>query len=163
MRRFWLFWDSVCTVYSESYVNNRKIGKVNRLCKRIEPFPALFWALAGRPGIPKPWYWYGTVRQGSLRFNLTEEALPPTPVLSSCTYSMLWMKPWFRGLKIRIDTPPIYHHCCFGGNVYRYKCVHYCLHGLYPEVEVFDIFNNEKKIVGFCKKVIYHITTFLKQ
>ena len=117
MRRFWLFWDSVCTVYSESYVNNRKIGKVNRLCKRIEPFPALFWALAGRPGIPKPWYWYGTVRQGSLKFNLMEESLPPTLFLSSCTYSMLWMKPWFRGLKIRIDTPPIYHHCCFGGNV----------------------------------------------
>ena len=26
-------------------INNRKIGKVNRLHNRIEPFPALFWAL----------------------------------------------------------------------------------------------------------------------
>ena len=27
------------------YINNRKIGNVNRLHNRIEPFPALFWAL----------------------------------------------------------------------------------------------------------------------
>ena len=26
-------------------INNRKIGKVNRLHTRIEPFPSLFWAL----------------------------------------------------------------------------------------------------------------------
>ena len=42
-----------------------------------------------RPGSPQLWYWHGTVRQGSVRFNLTEEALPPNPFfLSSCTYSM---------------------------------------------------------------------------
>ena len=40
------------------------------------------------PGIPQPWYWHGTIRQGSVRFNWTEEASPPTPFLSSCTFSM---------------------------------------------------------------------------
>ena len=63
------------------------MGKVNRLCDRIEPFPALFWALgialvhaytaiddlARRPGIPQLWYWNGTVWQGSVRLNLTDE------------------------------------------------------------------------------------------
>ena len=44
---------------------------------------------ARRPGIPQPWYWNSTVRQGSVRFNLTEEASPPTLFLSSCTYSMV--------------------------------------------------------------------------
>ena len=79
---------------------------MNRLCNRIKPFPALFWALGGivhtcaftvtaigdpalRPGIPQPWYWHGTVPQGSDRFNLTEEASPPNLFLSSCTYSMV--------------------------------------------------------------------------
>ena len=33
---------------------------------------------AHQPSIPQPWYWHGTVRQGSVRFNLTEEASPPT-------------------------------------------------------------------------------------
>ena len=42
-----------------------------------------------RPGIPQPWYWHGTVPQGSDRFNLTEEASPPNLFLSSCTYSMV--------------------------------------------------------------------------
>ena len=53
--------------------------KVNRLYNRIEPFSALFSALgivfahmpytaigdpARQPGIPQPWYWHDTVRQG---------------------------------------------------------------------------------------------------
>ena len=40
------------------------------------------------PGIPQAWYWHGTVRQGSVRFNLTEEMSPPSLFLSCCTYSM---------------------------------------------------------------------------
>ena len=31
--------------YFMPLINNRKIGKVNHLHNRIEPFPALFWAL----------------------------------------------------------------------------------------------------------------------
>ena len=68
--------------------------KANRLYKRIEPFSALFWAFgivhtiaytaigdpARRPGIPQPLYWHGTVRQGSVRFNLSEEATPSSPL-----------------------------------------------------------------------------------
>ena len=68
--------------------------KANRLYNRIEPFSALFGALgivlahmysaigdpARRPGIPQPWYWHGTVRQGSVRFNLSEEATPSSPL-----------------------------------------------------------------------------------
>ena len=64
--------------------------KVNRLYNRIEPFSALFWALYSRiycdrwparqPGIPQPWYWHGTVRQGSVRVNLSEEATPSSPL-----------------------------------------------------------------------------------
>ena len=30
------------------------------------------------PGITQSWYWHATVRQGSIRFNLTEETSPPT-------------------------------------------------------------------------------------
>ena len=75
--------------------------KVNRLYNRIEPISVLFWALgrhciraytaigdpAHQPGIPQPWYWHGTVRQGSVRFNLSEEVTPSFP--SRCTYSLL--------------------------------------------------------------------------
>ena len=32
---------------------------------------------ARRPGIPQPWYWHGTVRQGSFRFNLTKDESVP--------------------------------------------------------------------------------------
>ena len=90
---------------SQPQINNRKIGKVNRFHNRIEPFPPLFWALgivqylriyctargdpALRPGIPQQWYWQGTVRQGSVRFNLREEESPSTLFLSCCTYSMV--------------------------------------------------------------------------
>ena len=68
--------------------------KASRLYNRIEPFSALFLALgivctraytaigdpARRPGIPRPWYWHGTVRQGSVRFNFSEEATPSSPL-----------------------------------------------------------------------------------
>ena len=33
-------------------------------------------------------YWHGAVWQGSLRFNLMEDVLPPTLFLSCCNYSM---------------------------------------------------------------------------
>ena len=65
--------------------------KANRLYNRIEPFSVLFLALgivlargdpARQPGIPQPWYWHGTVRQGSVRFNLSEEAPPSSPYSS---------------------------------------------------------------------------------
>ena len=61
------------------------MAKANCLYNRIEPFFALFLALgnvlmhnaytaigdpARRLGIPQLWYWHGTVRQGSVRFNL---------------------------------------------------------------------------------------------
>ena len=33
-------------------------------------------------GIPQLWYWHGSVRQGSVRFNLSGDALPPfSPLL----------------------------------------------------------------------------------
>ena len=38
--------------------------------------------------IPQPWYWHGTVWQGSVRFNLTDEASSLFLFLCSCTYSM---------------------------------------------------------------------------
>ena len=34
---------------------------------------------ACRPSIPQQWYWHGTVRQGSVRFNLREEESAPFP------------------------------------------------------------------------------------
>ena len=40
------------------------------------------------PGISQPWYWHNTVRQGSVRFNLTEETSPPYLFPSRCTYSL---------------------------------------------------------------------------
>ena len=68
--------------------------KDNRLYNRIEPFSACpvfgsqhctraYTAIgdpARQPGIPQPWYWHGTVRQGSVRFNLSEEATPSSPL-----------------------------------------------------------------------------------
>ena len=43
---------------------------------------------ACRPCIPQLWYWHGSVRQGSDRFILSEEALSPYLFPSRCTYSM---------------------------------------------------------------------------
>ena len=68
--------------------------KANRLYNRIEPFSVLYWPLgivithtaigdpARQPGIPQPWFLHGTVRQGSVRFNLSEEAPPSSPYSS---------------------------------------------------------------------------------
>ena len=63
-----------------------KIGNGFRLHLRIEPFAVLFWALGivlcaytetvdptCRPGIPQQLYWHGTLWQGSVRFNLSED------------------------------------------------------------------------------------------
>ena len=33
-----------------------------------------------QPGIPQQWYWHGSVWQGSVRFNLSEEATPSSPL-----------------------------------------------------------------------------------
>ena len=86
---------------------DNEIGKVNCLCNRSEPFPALFWTLgivlahihtyckrwtSPRPGIPQLWYWHGTVRQGSIRFNLTEDK-SATCLLLSCNIIYLWISP----------------------------------------------------------------------
>ena len=60
----------------------------------IEPFAVLFWALgivlshilqqltqpAGQAYLNHAWYWHGTVRQGSVRFNLRERCLGPLPL-----------------------------------------------------------------------------------
>ena len=63
---------------------------MNRLCNIIEPFPALFLQKVTKPaGLASLNPGTGTVRQGSVRFNLTEEVSPPTHFLSSCTYSMV--------------------------------------------------------------------------
>ena len=43
---------------------------------------------ARRPGIPQPWHWHSTVRQGSVRFNL-KEALPLSLFPSRCIYSLI--------------------------------------------------------------------------
>ena len=65
---------------------------------RVEPFTVLFWALgfvlthictvtgdpARRPGIPQPWHWHCTVWQGSVRFNLLEDASAPSLYPSRC-------------------------------------------------------------------------------
>ena len=70
------------------------MDKANRLYNRIEPFSARFLALGdvlahirhtctdtGDPAcIPQLWYWHGTVRQGSVMFNLSEEATPSSPL-----------------------------------------------------------------------------------
>ena len=68
----------------------------------MEPFSVMFWALgivlahrlqkvtqpAAWPGIPQQWYRHGTIGQGSVRFNLSEEVTPPPlsslVVLSLC-------------------------------------------------------------------------------
>ena len=87
-------------LWYRSQINNSKIGKVNRLYNRVEPFAALFWALGivlpqilqqVTPGLASLnlWYWHGTVRQGSVWFNLMEEVSPTTLFLSCCTYSMV--------------------------------------------------------------------------
>ena len=58
----------------------------------IEPFPALFLQKVTKPaGLASLNPGTGTVRQGSVRFNLTEEVSPPTHFLSSCTYSMVYL------------------------------------------------------------------------
>ena len=66
--------------------------RANRLYNRIEPFCPVFgsrhctraYTAIGDParwsGIPQPWYWHGTVRQGSFRFNLSEEVTPSSPL-----------------------------------------------------------------------------------
>ena len=43
---------------------------------------------ARRPGIPQPWHWHSTARQGSVRFNL-KEALPLSLFPSRCIYSLI--------------------------------------------------------------------------
>ena len=53
---------------------------------------------ACRPGIPHQWYWHGTLRQGSVRFNLREEASLSPLFPSRCTYSL---------------HPPHHHHIFF--------------------------------------------------
>ena len=45
-------------------MNNSKIGKVNRLHNRTEPFPALFWAL----GIVLPHIQYSTAKGDPARW-----------------------------------------------------------------------------------------------
>ena len=47
---------------------------------------------AHRPGFPQPWYWHGTILQGSVRFNLMEEVSPASLFLSYFTFSMTWAK-----------------------------------------------------------------------
>ena len=72
--------------------------KANRLHTRIEPVLGFrhcsraYTAIgdpARRPGIPQQLYWHGTVRQGSVRFNLSKEASSPPLFLSRCTYSLV--------------------------------------------------------------------------
>ena len=86
-----------------------KISNVFRLHLRIKPFAVLFWALgivlcaytetvdpACWPGIPQQWYWHGTVGQGSVMFNLSEDELA-TCLFLSCCIIYLW------GKHIKID------------------------------------------------------------
>ena len=73
------------THYFTPQINYTQIDNVFRLCNRIEPSAALFWALrvvfphllqqvtqVAGPASPRPQqlYWHGTVQLGSVRFNL---------------------------------------------------------------------------------------------
>ena len=73
----------------------------------VEPFDVLFWALgivlthivhqvtqpAGLTSLNRGTEWHGTVRQGSVRSNLIEDALAPSLFPSSCII-YLWLAVW---------------------------------------------------------------------
>ena len=84
---------------SAAQINNRKIGKLNLLHNRIEPFPALFWALAHilycNRGPSSPAWHPSTVvlarycTAGVSQVQFDGRSVTPSLYCSCCPYSML--------------------------------------------------------------------------